>query len=807
MGRRSKRGATPQEPPATSPDTPRDQAATRTRPGWLRVWAGPALALILITVAAFWPVVHAGYVWDDDLYVTGNRHLRDAAGLFDMWFRLGSTTMYAPAVFTTLWVEYQLWGLDPLGYHLVNVGFHAACVLLLWAFLSRVGVRGAWLAAALFAVHPVMVESVAWVVELKNVQSACFGLLALVAYLRARPLDGTPAPESHRRRAFYALALLLFGVALLSKPVVVTLPPALLILTWWRRGRIGKDDLLAVAPFLVLGLAAAQLAVYVEHHYGGASGAAWQLSALERVLVAGRALWFYAAKLAWPSGLLSVYPRWRVSTAEWWQYLYPAAAVALVALLWLGRGRLGRGPLAAVLCFGLLVSPLAGIFNVAYHLYSFVADHFQYHAAPALLGLAAAGAATLRARGGRTLSRAVDASCGALLLALAVLTFRHVETFRDEKTRCQRTIEGNPEAWSAMYNLGLALKTEGDARGALHWYAKTLELTPGNPEVHNNTGVALMSLGETAEAVRSYREALRLAPGYALARANLAGALATLGDRRSAIREYREALRAKPDLASARRDLATVLARDGRAADAVREFRESLRSQPDDADAHHNLGVALDRAGRSEEAITALRDALRLRPGDTDIQRDLAGTLAHAGKLGDAIGLYEEALRRAPGDAEAHNGLGLARAWAGQAEEAAREFSASLKLDPGYADAHVNFGTLLLSQGRLPEATGHYQEAVRLRPDSARAHAGLGTALASAGRLDAALAAFREAVRLGPGAAENHELLGVGLAQAGRLDDAIAELERALEINPGSASARRSLDQARAARGGGPARR
>ena len=787
-------------------EVPRAPAGARAWLGSARPLVLPALLLVALTVAAFAPVVNARYVWDDELYVTGNPHLRDAAGLLDMWFRLGSTTMYVPAVFTTLWVEHQLWGLDPLGYHLVNLAFHAACVLLLWAFLRRLGLRGAWLAAALFGVHPVMVESVAWVVELKNVQSAFFGLLALLAYLRSSPLDATP-PSARARRAFYALALLLFAFALLSKPVVVTLPPTLLILIWWKRGRVRKEDVVSVAPLLAMGLAAALLAVYVEHRYGGATGAAWQLPALERVLVAGRALWFYAAKLVWPVSLLSVYPRWQVSTSAWWQYLYPAGAAALVALLWLGRGRLGRGPLAAVLCFGLLVSPLVGIFNVAYHLYSFVADHFQYHAAPALFALFAAGVASLRSRSGRTLGRAVDIGSGALLLALAVLTSRHVETFRDEKTRCLRTIEGNPTAWSAMYNLGLALKTEGDARGALHWYAKTLELTPGNPEVLNNAGVALMSLGDTAEAVRSYREALRLAPTYALARNNLAGALAALGDRRSAIREYEEALRLEPDHAEARRDLAKVLAADGRVEDAVREFREALRIRPDDADARHNLGVTLDRAGRSDEAITEYREALRLSPGDPAIQRDLASALAHAGRLPDAISLYEEALRRTPGDAEAHNGLGLARAWAGQPEEAAREFSASLRLDPDYADAHVNFGTLLLSQGRLPEAIGHYERAVRLRPDFARAHAGLGTALASAGHLDAAVAEFREAVRLAPGSAENHELLGVGLAQAGRLGEAIVELERALEIKPGSASARRSLERARGARGGGGAQR
>jgi protein O-mannosyl-transferase len=807
MPKRSDTRAATRRPLATVVEVRQAPPDARRRLESVRPLVLPALVLVVMTVAAFAPVVNAGYVWDDGLYVTGNPHLKDAAGLVDMWFRFGSTTMYAPAVFTTLWVEHQLWGLNPLGYHLVNLALHVACVLLLWAVFRGLGVRGAWLAAALFGVHPVMVESVAWVVELKNVQSAFFSLLALLAYMRYSPLDGTPPPGVRTRRVSYLLALLLFAVALLSKPVVVTLPPTVLILIWWKRGRVEKGDVLSVAPFLAMGLAAALLAVHVEHRYGGATGAAWQLSAPERILVAGRAVWFYAAKLAWPVNLLSIYPRWRVRASAWWQYIYPVGAAALVGVLWYWRRRFGRGPLAAVLSFGMLVSPLVGIFNVAYHLYSFVADHFQYHAAPALLALFASGVIGLRSWNGRALGRAVDIGSGVLLLVLATLTSRHVQTFRDEKTRCLRTIEGNPAAWSAMYNLGLQLKTEGDPRGALHWYARALELTPGNPEVLNNAGVAQMSLGDTQEAVRNYREALRLAPAYALAHDNLAGALAALGDRRSAIREYEEALRIEPDLAEARRDLAKVLAAEGRVEDAVREFREALRIRPDDADAHHNLGVTLDRAGRSDEAVREFREALRLSPADAAILRDLASALAHAGKLGDAIGLYEEALRLAPGDAEAHNGLALARAWAGQPDEAAREFSASLRLDPGYADAHSNFGTLLLSQGRLPEAIAHYEQAVRLGPGSARAHAGLGTALASAGRLDAAVAELREAVRLEPASAENHEMLGVGLAQTGRLSEAIAELQRALEIDPGSASARKNLDLARGARGGGSARR
>jgi len=798
--------ATPQ-PPVTPARVRRAPADARARIDSLRRVGLPALVLVVITVAAFAPGVNAGYIWDDELYVTGNPYLKDAAGLFDMWFRLGSTSMYAPAVFTTLWVEYQLWGLDPLGYHVVNIALHVASVLLLWRFLQRLDVRGAWLAAALFAVHPVMVESVAWVVELKNVQSAFFCLLALLAYMRFSPLDGTDLSGVRTRRAWYVLGLLLFAAAMLTKPVVVTVPIVILILVWWKRGRVQKGDLLAVAPLLAMALATGLVTIFVERRYSGATGTAWQSSMLERLLVAGRAVWFYAAKLAWPANLLSVYPRWHISTSAWWQYLFPVGAAGVVGALWYWRNRIGRGPLAAVLCFGVLVSPTVGIFNVAYHMYSFVADHFQYHAATALFALFASGVANLRASNGRVPRRAVDIGSGAVLLALAVLTSQHVQTYHDEKTRCLRTIEGNPEAWSAMYNLGLKLKTEGQTEQALHWYAEALKVTPTNPEVLNNAGVALMSLGRTTEAVYNYREALRLAPRYALAHGNLASALAELGDRQSAIREYEEALRIKPDYAEGHNSLGQVLAAEGRVEDALREFREALRLKPDYVDAHRNLGLTLDRAGRFAEAIAEFREALRVTPGDAAILRALGTALANDGRLSEAITQFEEALRLQPDNAETHNGLAMARAWAGQPEEAAREFEISLRLDPNDADAHNNFGTLLASQERIQEAISHYQQAVRLRPNSAEFRANLGTALTSAGHLPAAVAEYREALRLEPGSAQSHERLGVGLAQMGRLDEAIAEFRQALEISPGSASARKNLDMALGLRGGRPTRR
>lgn len=796
-GRRAGRAGTrtlPEGEKRTGGDQLREASPSQRSARRGAVWA--AVVLIALTVVAYAPAFDAGYVWDDDAYVTENPHLEDGSGLFRIWFRLGSNTMYAPAVFTTFWIQHQLWGLDPLGYHAVNIAFHAACVLLLWRLLLHLRVAGAWLGAALFAVHPVMVESVAWVTELKNVQSGFFGLLALLAYFRSRPLEG-PHERGTRAGRDYALSLILFALALLSKPVAVTLAPTILVLVWWKRGRVQSGDLAAVAPMMLMGLAAGLVAMHVEREFGGASGSAWQTPMLARILIAGRAVWFYAEKLVWPANLVSIYPRWEVDTSAWLQYVPPLAAGAVVFALWQWRGRIGRGPLAAALCFGVLLSPLIGIFNVSYHLYSFVADHFQYHAAPALLALFASGFARCRSWNAGKVARVLDGAAASLLLVLVAQTARHAATFHDEKTRCMRVIELNPGAWLAMNNLGVALSAEGKTEEALSWFDRALAIRPIYPEAHNNAGVALMRADDPAGAIERYRKALRLWPGYARARTNLAAALAEMGDRGSALREAEAVVSADGDDLAARKNLARILAAEGRYQDAERHQREAVRIRASDAEGHHDLGVTLIRLGRLDEAIAALRESLRLRPHDPATLRDLATSLANKGDLAEAVRYYEEALRLRPDDAEAHNGLGLARAWAGQPAAAAKDFEAALRFAPEYAEAHNNLGSLLASQGRTEEAVARYQEAVRLRPEYAEAHANLGAALASTGRLRAAVQRLTEAVRLEPGSAELRERLAVGLAQAGLLTEAIAQFERALELDPSRTRAREALGLAR----------
>jgi len=693
----------------------------------------------------------AGFIWDDDAYVTANPHLYDGSGLYQIWFRVGATNIYAPVVFTTFWLEQHLWGLNPLGYHLVNIALHAGCALLVWALLRRIGAQGAWLAAAIFAVHPMLVESVAWVTELKNTQSTVFYLLCLLAYFNFTRLEPGDGRTAEPRWTYYALALGLFAAALTSKPAGVSLPFVILLVIWWRRGSLRWSDIAAIVPMLAMSIVAGLVTMYVDAYYLGGTGPGTQLSPVERVLVAGRALWFYAGKLLWPTPLMSIYPRWEVDAAAWWQYLYPTAAVAALVVLFLARRLIGRGPLAAVASFVIIVAPTIGLTNFSYQAYSFVADRLVYQAAPALIALFAAGVvALMRTRREDGFARGVKVAAAVLLLVFTVLSQQHARAFQTEKARCLDTLAKNPTAWVAMNNLGVALNAEGKPREAVHWYEEALRIRPLYPEAHNNLGVALMAAGDVPAAIAHYREALRLWPEYPAAHNNLGTALASSGDVQAAVQQYREALRTRPDYAEAHNNLAKLLGSAGNVEEAILEHREALRIKPDYAEAYGDLGVTLASAGRFGEAIEEYRQSLRIKPDDAVAHRNLAAALAAGRDVDGAIREYREAMRLKPDYAEAYNGLALELAARGQMQDAIGQFETALRIKPDYAAAHNNLGTALASTGDTGSAARHFQEAVRIKPDFAEARFNLGNALASTGDFQGAILQFDEALRIKP---------------------------------------------------------
>jgi tetratricopeptide (TPR) repeat protein len=590
------------------------------------------LALALLPFAVYAPLAHAGFVWDDNVYVTENATLRTLAGLRAIWLEPGALPQYYPLVHTLFWLEYHAWGLWAPGYHAVNVALHAASVVLLWRVLLRLRVPGAWMAAAVFAVHPMMAESVAWTTERKNVLSLALALGSLLAYLRFADLDVPAGARTPRGLRAFALALALFTGAMLGKTVACSLPAVVLVLVWWKRGRVTGRDVAPLLPFFAVGLALALQTVWLESHRVGAQGAEWSSTPVERVFVAGRALWFYAGKLLWPHPLIFFYPRWRIDAHSAAQALAPAAAVAVGAALWLARARIGRGAFAVAAIFAGVLAPALGFVDVYPFRYSFVADHFAYHASAALVAgvVAAAALATAKARrAGRLAGRGLAAT---VLLACAVLTWQQTHEYRDLETLCRATIAKNPAAWAAYSNLAQSLAAAGRFEEAVQVARDGVSAAPDVPETHNTLGAMWMTWAGRAgvtpirleRAIAAFEDTLRLDPDYEETFFNLAQALAAAGRPREAADAFARALAKHPDDVDARLGLGRSLVALDLPDGAQAEFAAVLRLDPASAEAHYELGMLAMRRNDPADARAHFEDALRLEPANAALRDQLA---------------------------------------------------------------------------------------------------------------------------------------------------------------------------------------
>jgi len=630
----------------------------------LRDWALGAL-LFTVTFIAYLPALNGGVLWDDNGHIT-KPELRSLHGLWRVWFEVGATQQYYPLLHSAFWIEHRLWGDAVLGYHLTNIFLHAGAACLVVAIMRKLALPGAWLGGFLFALHPVCVESVAWISEQKSTLSAVFYLGAALAYLNF---------DQQRRRSWYFFSLGLFVLALLSKSVTATLPAALLVVFWWQRGRLDwKRDVLPLLPWLLAGAAAGLFTAHVEREIGGAQGADYALTSLERCLLAGRVVCFYLGKLVWPVNLVFIYPHWAVDAAVWWQYLFPLGIVALAVGLLLAA-RWQRGPLAALLLFAGTLFPVMGFFNVYPFQFSYVADHFQYLAALGIIVPLAAGISSFAKRS-RTSGRQFLASAvlgGALLLAVLGLTFRQSGMYRDAEMLYRRTIAAKPSSWLAYNNLGIILENmPGHVSEALLDYQAAIRLNPKLTEAHNNLGLVLLGFPDRlADAISEFEIVTRIKPGDPMGHLNLGNAL----------------LRATHRLP-----------------DAISEYETVLRLDSDFAEAHNNLGVALSRVPN---------------------------------RLPEAIAQYEAAIRLNPEYAEAHNNLGLALARIpSRLAEAIQEYIAAVRLKPDYIEVHINLGNALMKADppgpeAVSEAIVEFETALKLDPSNRYARSGLGKALAN----------------------------------------------------------------------------
>jgi tetratricopeptide (TPR) repeat protein len=604
----------------------------------------PGASLVAIVVIVYLRVIFtAGWIWDDPQYIIGNPVLRTWRGLLAIWIHPTSIPQYYPLVHTTFWIEYHLVGLHPWLYHVDNVLLHALGAVLLWRLLERLNVPAAWLAAGIFAVHPVQLESVAWATERKNVLSLVLYFLSFHAYLSF--LHG-----SHTK--CYALSLICFVAALLSKSVTCSLPAAILLVIYWQTGRIRWKDIWPLVPFFVIGAGMAFVTARIEKEHVGATGAEWAFTFSHRCLIAGRALWFYANKLIYPHPLVFIYPRWTDMTFAQrpWLVLFPLSAVCAIVTLWILRSRIGRGPLIAVLLFSGTLLPALGFINLYPMRYSFVADHFQYHACIALIILAAAG-----------LRRIHWLASAAILVILSCLTWAQAPVYQNQMALWSDVVKKNPTSWMAWGNLGdeyadlsnqtdlpqdvrdkdraeakncysmlyqlapnqpiahwkwgIVKELDGDLDGAQAEFLKSLNLAPDFTLVMNSMGLLLAQEGKPEQAIDYYRRAISLDPGYAEVRVNYGNLLLDQGDNEGALQQYLQAAAQRPDHVEAQFKAGNMLLTEEHdPTAAIPHYIAAVMADPNRADLRSNLAAALLSLGRVDEAREQCAAALKINP-------------------------------------------------------------------------------------------------------------------------------------------------------------------------------------------------
>ncbi|WP_395737573.1 tetratricopeptide repeat protein [Prosthecobacter sp.] len=769
----------------------RAPAETSHGPGRFPAWL-IALAVVVVAFAAYFPALNGGLLWDDESWTTNIEPLlRDGSGLWKMWSDPRALQQYYPLTGTTFWIDYQCWRWWTLPCHVENLLLHLAAALLFWRVLLRLQVAGAWLGGVLFAIHPVMVESVAWITERKNVLSLVLFLAAALAYLKFAA-DWVAEENSKKPRAWgaYAAALVWFVLALLAKVTAFAFPPVLLVLCWWKRGTIRwRQDVLPLLPFFAISVGFGLGISWLETHTVGASGPDWAWTWPQRFLIAGRALWFYAVKVFCPVGQSFIYPQWNPDTGAFFHWLMLAAAAAVFVVLWAGRSRWGRGPLAAACIFAGTLFPVLGFMNVYGMRFSVVADHWVYVSSLPLLALAAAGLVSLRRRLGGTL---MERGAVTLLVALlAMQSWRQSHQYRDMEALWRTTLEKNPGCWMAHNNFGNLLGLQGHLDEAVAHFQQALNLRPAYAEAHNNLGEVLQRRGSQKEyehelerALVEFHKAVELDPGAAPAHYNLASALLQQGQLDESITEFQKAIAIKENYHDAHNNLGVALVQKGRIDEAISHYQRSLKFEPKNVEAMVNLGAALFAQGKAEEAVRYYEQALALQPDHSGAHNNLGTALLQLGRVQDAMPHFQRAIELRPQSPEAHGNLAKCLAENQKYEEAISHYETAVKLRPDYGDAQYGLGLALSRTGRLKEAVRHYELAVECQPKRADARINLGNLLVQLGEVPAAIKHLEQAVVLEPETMLSHNSFGNALLQAGQTAAAAAEFELALKISP-----------------------
>ncbi len=701
------------------------------------------LFLVVATLAVYAKVINYQFInYDDGLYVTDNPMVQGGLTLPGLIGAFTSTCagLWHPVTMLSHMLDCQLFGLHPGGHHLTSLLFHTANALLLFLWLQRTtGALGpSFLVAALFALHPLHVESVAWVAERKDVLSTFFWLLTMWAYVWYVESPG------FRR---YLLILACFILGLMAKPMLVTLPLVLLLLDYWPLHRWTSNRSATVspskgpsrvspdrktqqgvsikrlawekAPLFALAALFTIVTFFAEKEVGAVTSLR-DLALTSRLANVMVAYVSYLGQMFWPAHLAVLYPLPMHSLPIWQA---PAAGLALAVLTFLALRQARRHPYLPVgwLWYLGTLLPVIGLVQVGVQA---MADRYTYVPFIGLFIVVVWGMADLGARW-RVPRLLLPVGAGVVLSALMICTWVQVSYWRD----------------------------------SISLYEHTLKVTSSNPLIQSNLGVVLAAQGKMDQAMAHFAEALRL----------------------------------KPDLAKTHNNLGLVLVAQGKMDQAMAQYAEALRLKPDYAEAHNNLGLALAAQGKMDQAVAQYAEALRLKPDLADAHNNLGLALAAQDKMDQAVAQYAEALRLKPDLAKAHNNLGLALAAQGQMDQALAQYAEALRLKPDYAEAHNNLGLALAGQGKMDQAAAQYAEALRLKPDSAETYNNLGVALAQQGKIDEAIARFQKAIQINPDFPGAYANLGLALGIKGDTNKAIAIYQNDLKNNPNDSIAQKML--------------
>jgi len=718
--RRSSQGATDED----FENAARKAFFAPTLPSWLSLDLRLGILLALAVVLAYLPVWHAEFTWDDDFAISSNPCIVGPLGLPEIW-----TTQSAdicPLVLTSFWIEYQLWRLAPLPYHLVDLALHVGCALLLWRVLRRLEIPGAWLGAALWALHPVQVESVAWISEMKNTQSGLFYLLSILSFVKGIQLSPTKALFEGNKP--YTLTAVFAALAMASKTSTVILPVVLCLCAWWVKGRWQWVVLAKVAPVILISIIACALSLWTQAGPLTASNdPLWTRSFWERLVTAGDAVWFYLGKLICPYPLITVYPRWQINAGQWFACLPALAALIILLVFWFKRDSWSGSLFFAFAYFLAALFPVLGFVNMSFFQYSFVADHFQYLASMGVMALAGAGLTRLSDLILSQHSHVRSALCAGLLLILGAASWQRSWAYENQESLWTDTLAKNPHYfWLGYNNLGFAYAQKGDMDDAIVQFQKAVEINPYFPAARYNLGKALTQKGRLDEAIIQFQKTLEVNPTFAEAQNDIGNIYLQRGQVDEAIAQYKKALAINPNYDLAYNNIGNALLQKGKRREAAIQYQEALAVNPSYAEAHYNLGVVLLQEKKPDEAISQFQDALAVEPSLAGpAYYNLGNAFLQKGQVDEAIAQFQKALQLNPNNAQAHDNLGNVFAQKGALNDARAQYQAALNINPNFAMAHYHLGNILVQKEETDEAIAQFQDALRLNPNYADAQNGL----------------------------------------------------------------------------------